>query len=104
MQWSYEVNCSSVQNTLIYSREAEQLLTNRQDFYRELTNELTTRAAKFNILIEDVAIVDLQFGMLSNHLIGKEFTHAIEQKVVAQQQAEMAKFVVQRSEQEKKVF
>jgi prohibitin 1 len=32
---------------------------------------------------------------------GKEFTDAVEQKVIAQQEAERAKFVVERAEQEK---
>ena len=45
------------------------------------------------MLLEDVSITHLSFG--------KEFTAAVEQKVVAQQEAERAKFVVQRAEQEK---
>jgi prohibitin 1 len=32
---------------------------------------------------------------------GKEFTNAVEQKQIAQQEAERAKFVVERAEQEK---
>lgn len=32
---------------------------------------------------------------------GKEFTDAVEQKVIAQQEAERARFVVERAEQEK---
>jgi len=32
---------------------------------------------------------------------GKEFTHAVEQKQIAQQEAERARFVVERAEQEK---
>jgi prohibitin 1 len=32
---------------------------------------------------------------------GKEFTNAVEQKQIAQQEAERAKFIVERAEQEK---
>jgi prohibitin 1 len=32
---------------------------------------------------------------------GKEFTHAVEAKQIAQQEAERAKFIVERSEQER---
>ena len=47
------------------------------------------------MLPKDVSITHLTFG--------KEFTHAIEQKQVAQQEAERQKFVVMKAEQERKV-
>lgn len=52
------------------------------------------RAASFNIGLDDVAITALTFG--------KEFTHAIEAKQVAAQEAERAKFVVEKAEQDKR--
>lgn len=54
---------------------------------------LTKRAADFHIDLDDVAITDLKFG--------KDFTAAIESKQVAEQDAERAKFMVLKAEQEK---
>ncbi len=55
---------------------------------------LTERLKDFNIILDDVSIVDLVFG--------QEFTRAIEEKQIAQQQAERAKFVVQKALEDKK--
>jgi prohibitin 1 len=59
-----------------------------------LHQDLKSRAAEFNILLDDVAITHLTYG--------KEFTTAIESKQVAQQDSERAKFIVLKSEQEMK--
>ena len=52
---------------------------------------------------EGVGLPRLTFNRTSQtHLtFGKEFTQAVEQKQIAQQEAERAKFVVERSEQER---
>ncbi|CAG8487410.1 2390_t:CDS:2 [Diversispora eburnea] len=55
--------------------------------------DLVKRAAEFNIELEDVSITHMTFG--------KEFTNAVEQKQIAQQEAERAKFIVEKAEQEK---
>ncbi|XLR50575.1 hypothetical protein S83_001247 [Arachis hypogaea] len=55
---------------------------------------LTERASHFNIALDDVSITSLTFG--------KEFTAAIEAKQVAAQEAERAKFVVEKAEQDKR--
>ena len=55
---------------------------------------LTERLKDFNIILDDVSIVDLVFG--------QELTRAIEEKQIAQQQAERAKFVVQKALEDKK--
>lgn len=55
---------------------------------------MTERAANFYVVLDDVSIKHLTFG--------KEFTRAIEAKQVAAQEAERAKFVVEKAEQEKK--
>ena len=60
----------------------------------QVRETLTTRAKEFHIMLEDVAITDLKFG--------KEFTAAIESKQVAEQDAERARFLVEKAEQEKK--
>ncbi|KAL8051650.1 hypothetical protein ABFX02_06G162000 [Erythranthe guttata] len=72
---------------------ASQLLTQRENVSREIRKILTERAASFNIALDDVSITSLTFG--------REFTAAIEAKQVAAQEAERAKFVVEKAEQDK---
>uniref|UniRef100_A0A0C9S1S5 Prohibitin n=1 Tax=Wollemia nobilis TaxID=56998 RepID=A0A0C9S1S5_9CONI len=73
---------------------ASQLITQREAVSREIRRILTERAANFNIALDDVSITSLTFG--------KEFTAAIEAKQVAAQEAERAKFVVEKAEQDKR--
>ncbi|GAB2297262.1 Prohibitin-1, subunit of the prohibitin complex (Phb1p-Phb2p) [Dionaea muscipula] len=73
---------------------ASQLITQREAVSREIRKILTERAANFNIALDDVSITSLTFG--------REFTAAIEAKQVAAQEAERAKFVVEKAEQDKK--
>ncbi|VAH10333.1 unnamed protein product [Triticum turgidum subsp. durum] len=73
---------------------ASQLITQREAVSREIKKILTERAKNFNIALDDVSITSLSFG--------KEFTHAIEAKQVAAQEAERAKFIVEKAEQDKK--
>ncbi|KAJ9177120.1 hypothetical protein P3X46_012370 [Hevea brasiliensis] len=73
---------------------ASQLITQREAVSREIRKILTERAAYFNIALDDVSITSLTFG--------KEFTAAIEAKQVAAQEAERAKFIVEKAEQDKK--
>lgn len=73
---------------------AAQLITQRDHVSRLVKRNLTERAADFHILLDDVSITHLTFG--------REYTAAVEAKQVAQQEAERAKFVVERSLQEKK--
>ncbi|XP_062190039.1 prohibitin-2, mitochondrial-like [Phragmites australis] len=73
---------------------ASQLITQRETVSREIRKILTERARYFNIALDDVSITSLSFG--------KEFTHAIEAKQVAAQEAERAKFIVEKAEQDKR--
>ncbi|CAA0816202.1 Prohibitin-2- mitochondrial [Striga hermonthica] len=73
---------------------ASQLITQRENVSREIRKILTERAAFFNIALDDVSITSLTFG--------REFTAAIEAKQVAAQEAERAKFVVEKAEQDKR--
>merc|ERR1712008_457756 len=61
---------------------------------RNIRAMLVARAMEFNIVLEDVAITHLTFG--------KEYTAAVEAKQVAQQDAERARFVVEKAMQDKK--
>lgn len=60
----------------------------------EIRDVLNKRAANFNIALDDVSITSLTFG--------KEFTSAIEAKQIAAQEAERAKYIVEKAEQDKK--
>lgn len=85
---------NEVLKAVVAQYQAEQLLTQRDQVSAAVRNDLTKRAAEFNILIDDVAITHLSFGT--------EFTRAVEAKQVAQQEAERARFVVMKAEQERK--
>merc|ERR1719205_384615 len=72
---------------------AEQLLTQREHVSHEIRNGIVNRAGQFNILMDDVSITHLTYG--------KEFARAIEEKQVAEQDAERQKFIVLKAEQER---
>ena len=59
-------------------------------FYR-INQELTKRAQQFGLILDDISITHLTFG--------QEFTAAVELKQVAQQEAEKARFMVEKAEQ-----
>jgi len=84
---------NEVLKATIAQYDAEQLLTQREQVSREIREAIVLRASQFGILMDDVSIVHLTYG--------KEFASAIEQKQVAEQEAEQQKFVVLRSEQER---
>jgi len=73
--------------------DAANLLIQRDQVSREIRTGLEDRALDFHLDIQDLAITHLTFG--------KEFERAIEQKQVAQQEAERAKFIVEKTQQEK---
>ncbi|THG07609.1 prohibitin-1, mitochondrial-like [Camellia sinensis] len=79
---------------MVAQYNASQLITQREAVSREIRKILTERAAAFNIALDDVSITGLTFG--------KEFTAAIEAKQIAAQEAERAKFVVEKAEQDKR--
>lgn len=73
--------------------DASELITNREIVSARIRDDLLNRAKEFHIQLEDVSITHMTFG--------KEFTTAVEQKQIAQQDAERAKFVVEKAEQER---
>lgn len=80
--------------SIVAQYDAEQLITQRELVSKEISETLTERASQFNLVVSDVAITHLNFM--------KEFEIAIERKQIAQQEAEMNKFIVAMAEQEKK--
>jgi len=85
---------NEVLKNVVAQYNAEQLLTEREKVSRQIREDLTLRARDFHLLLDDVAITHLSYG--------KDFTTSVEQKQVAQQEAERSKFLVQRAEQEKR--
>jgi len=85
---------NEVLKAIVAQYNAEQLLTQREEVSRQIKDSLKQRCSKFNILLDDVALTHLQYG--------DEFAKAIEDKQVAEQRAERAKFIVAKAEQEKK--
>lgn len=84
---------NEVLKAVIAQYNAEQLLTQREKVSKEVREAIVQRAKQFNIQLEDVSIIHLNYG--------KEFAKAIEEKQVAEQEAERQKFVVQMAEQER---
>ncbi|KAI7908202.1 prohibitin-1 [Cokeromyces recurvatus] len=84
---------NEVLKAVVAQFDASELITQREVVSAKIREELYKRAKDFNLALEDVSITHMTFG--------KEFTNAVEQKQIAQQEAERAKFVVERAEQEK---
>lgn len=84
---------NEIMKAVVAQYNAEQLLTEREKVSQRISELLEERAEKYHIKLDDVSITHLAFG--------KDFNNAIEQKQVALQRAEKAKFVVARAEQEK---
>jgi len=84
---------NEVLKSVIAQYNAEQLLTQRERVSKEVREAITNRCAAFNIFLDDVSLVHLAYG--------KEFTRAIEEKQVAEQEAERQAHVVARTEQER---
>ncbi|KAL0629942.1 LOW QUALITY PROTEIN: Prohibitin [Plecturocebus cupreus] len=72
-----------------------ELITQKELVSRQVSNDLGKQAATFELNLDDVSMTHLTFG--------KEFTEVVEVKQVAQQEAEKARFVVEKTEQQKKV-
>ncbi|KAE9620837.1 hypothetical protein Lal_00019620 [Lupinus albus] len=85
---------NEVLKAVVAQFNADQLLTERPNVSNMVRESLVRRAKDFNIVLDDVAITHLSYGA--------EFSRAVEQKQVAQQEAERSKFVVMKSEQERR--
>lgn len=85
---------NEVLKAVVAQYNAEELLSKRAEVSAAIRQHLLERAAKFNLILDDVAITHLTFG--------REFARAIEHKQVAQQEAETQAYVVMKSDQERK--
>lgn len=84
---------NEVLKAVIARYNAEELITKRYTVTEAITKLLTQRAEQFGIILDDVALTHLTFS--------NEFTSAVEQKQIAQQKAEMARYRVEEAEQRK---
>jgi prohibitin 1 len=85
---------NEVLKSIVAQYNAEELLSKRAEVSKGIREALIMRAAKFNLILDDVSITHLTFG--------KEFAKAIEEKQVAQQEAETQAYVVMKADQERK--
>ncbi|KAH6641745.1 band 7 family-domain-containing protein [Chaetomium tenue] len=84
---------NEVLKSIVAQFDAAELITQREAVSERIRQDLMKRAREFNIALEDVSITHMTFG--------KEFTKAVEQKQIAQQDAERARFIVEKAEQER---
>ena len=85
---------NEVAKSVVAQYEASHLITRREAVSRQIAQRLIARAKDFHIMLDDVSVTHLSFG--------REYTAAVEAKQVAQQDAERARFIVSKAEQDKK--
>ncbi|WPH02403.1 Prohibitin-1 [Acrodontium crateriforme] len=84
---------NEVLKSIVAQFDAAELITQREAVSNRIREDLLKRASEFNIALEDVSITHMTFG--------REFTKAVEEKQIAQQEAERARFIVEKAEQER---
>jgi len=85
---------TEVLKAVVAQYDASELITQREMVSNSVQEALVERASSFGIVLDDISLTHLTFG--------REFTEAVELKQVAQQEAERARFLVERAEQQKK--
>ncbi len=73
-------------------RTAEESITQRELLKNDFDSALQSRLEKYGIIVLDTSVVDLNFST--------EFARAVEEKQIAEQQAQRAVYVAQEAEQE----
>ena len=73
-------------------RTVEEAITRRSELKEDFDNALSSRLAKYGIIILDTSVVDLAFS--------PEFARAVEEKQIAEQRAQRAVYIAQEAEQE----
>lgn len=70
-------------------KTAEEIITRRNELADDTYKMLKERLAAHNVILDTISVVNLQFS--------KEFSHAIERKQVAEQEAKQAEYVAQKA-------
>ncbi|NEO33015.1 MAG: prohibitin family protein [Symploca sp. SIO3C6] len=73
-------------------RTAEQAITQRSELKNDFDDALSARLAKYDVIVLDTSVIDLNFST--------EFARAVEEKQVAEQQAQRAVYIARQAEQE----
>jgi prohibitin 1 len=73
-------------------KTASEILSKRAELKRDIDQALSNRLKRYDVVLDDVSIVNVSFT--------PEFNKAIEAKQIAQQQAEQAKFLVEKARSE----
>ncbi|TKR93420.1 hypothetical protein L596_007881 [Steinernema carpocapsae] len=81
---------NEVLKAVVAQFDAQDMITQREAVSQRVSHELAERARQFGILLDDISITHLSFG--------REFTEAVELKQVAQQEAERARYLVEKAE------
>ena len=71
---------------------AEEIITKRNELSTEVKETMRVRLIKYDIVMDDLNIVDVDFS--------KDFSHAVEQKQVAEQSAKTAHYVADKAKQD----
>lgn len=83
-----------VLKSVVAQYNASELIIQRETVSQMIRKRLVQRSRDFHILLDDVAITHLNFS--------PEYEKAVESKQVAQQQAEKARYLVLKAQEEKK--
>ncbi|XP_074275116.1 prohibitin-3, mitochondrial-like [Silene latifolia] len=84
---------NEVLKAVVAQFNADQLITARPRFSALVRDRLTKRAKDFYIMLDDVAIIHLVYGNV--------FSKAVQNRLVAQQEADRSEYVIMKCEQEK---
>ncbi|TNN18945.1 Protein l(2)37Cc isoform 2 [Schistosoma japonicum] len=79
---------TEVLKAVVAQFDASELITQRELVSQRVNEDLTERASSFGILLDDIALTQISFG--------REFSEAVEAKQVAQQEAERARYLVEK--------
>jgi len=85
---------NEVLKAVVAQFDAAEMITQREVVSQRVSDELTERATQFGLILDDISLTHLSFG--------KEFTDAVEAKQVSQQEAERARYLVEKAEHVRK--